>query len=86
MAEVPTPGQSPQQFLNTREGAGLLFDANPEAYMRLFAPKASYQDRTLPLQGGKLQKQTSHDGGRTWANIGQHYDRWNPKAGGPSLA
>jgi hypothetical protein len=44
---------------------------------QIFA-KPQYKERDYPLKSGMVQKQISQDGGRTWANSGEPYDRRNP--------
>jgi hypothetical protein len=38
----------------------------------------SYKERDLPVSGGKVQKEVSYDGGRTWQPVGEPYDRRDP--------
>jgi hypothetical protein len=37
-----------------------------------------YKERDLPVSGGKVQKEVSYDGGRTWQPVGEPYDRRDP--------
>jgi hypothetical protein len=37
-----------------------------------------YKERDLPISGGKVQKEVSYDGGRTWQPVGEPYDRRDP--------
>lgn len=44
-------------------------------------PKTEYKERLFPVKGGKIQQQFSNDGGLTWQNLGEPYDRHKPSEG-----
>lgn len=52
--------------------------AYPEKAAAQVLAKPTYKERNYPLKGGMVQKQISQDGGRTWTDSGDPYDRRNP--------
>lgn len=54
---------------------------NPEAYAEQMTENRfgmKYKEREVPMEGDTVQKQVSTDGGRTWQDFGEPYNRRDP--------